>query len=466
MKKKTANKKAWSGRFSKGADKLAEEFNSSVGFDLRLFSHDIRGSVAHARVLKKAGVLTAKEAARIVKGLKSIEREFASGKLAIGADTEDVHMAVEARLMEKIGAVGGKLHTGRSRNDQVALDLRLYLKEELVLIAGLIKKLRATLVTLAKKNLGVVMPGYTHMQRAQPVLLAHHLLAYYEMFSRDGERLADTLKRVDTMPLGSGALAGSPFKLDRRYAAGLLGFSKVTQNSLDAVGDRDFIIEYLSFAAILMMHMSRLAEELVLWSSEEFGFVEIAEEFSTGSSIMPQKKNPDVAELVRGKTGRVYGGLFTLLTVMKALPLAYNKDMQEDKEPLFDAVDTVKACLGVMVPMLKTMKVNKARLAGAVTGGFGTATDAADYLVAKGMPFRRSHFVVGRVVRYCMEEGKGLGDLTLKQWKGFSKLFEKDIMRAVSIASSVEARGVEGGTSPRLVAKRLKQIERELKKSQ
>ncbi len=465
MADNTKNKKLWAGRFKTGADRLAEELNASIGFDKRLYPHDIRGSIAHAKVLKKAGVLTAQECAKITTGLQVVKKEIDAGKFEFTPDMEDIHMAVEARLSKKIGAaIGGKLHTGRSRNDQVALDVRLYLKEEIANILKLLKGLQKVLVGVAKKHTCTILPGYTHLQRAQPVLLAHHLLAYYEMFKRDAARLTDCLKRVDVMPLGSGALAGSPYDLDRHYAAKLLGFSSVTENSLDGVSDRDFSIEFLSVAAILMMHISRMSEELILWSSEEFGFVEMSDAFSTGSSIMPQKKNPDMAELGRGKTGRVYGNLMSLLTVMKALPLAYNKDMQEDKEPLFDTVDTLKSVLGVFAPMIKTMRVKKDRMFDATAGGFLTATDVADYLVKKGLPFRKAHHVVGSVVAYCVETGKELSDLNMKEWAKFSPLFKNDIVEAVSLANSVNARELIGGTAKNTVLKKLKKVEQELKK--
>ncbi|MBI5559828.1 MAG: argininosuccinate lyase, partial [Deltaproteobacteria bacterium] len=358
---------------------------------------------------------------------------------------------------------GGKLHTGRSRNDQVSLDARLYLKDEINGLLALVKAFQKSLLEVSKKNLRCVMPGYTHMQRAQPVLFSHHLLAYYQMLKRDGERLKGCRERADCMPLGSGALAGSPYNLDRRYAARILGFSRVTENSLDGVSDRDFICEFLSCAAILMMHLSRMAEELILWSTQEFGFVELSDAFSTGSSMMPQKKNPDIAELIRGKTGRVYGGLVGFLTVMKSLPLAYNKDMQEDKEPLFDAVDTLKAVLRVFPPMLRTMKVNKKRMREATARGFLTATDAADYLVKKGLPFRKAHEAVGKAVAYCIKKGQGLEELETEEWKRFSPLFEKDVRKRVSIENSINARRVYGGTALLSVKRQLKKAEEELK---
>jgi len=372
-------------------------------------------------------------------------------------------MAIEKRLIEKTGPVGGKLHTARSRNDQVALDVRLYLRDEVKETQGLIRGLQQSLVDVAKKNLGCIMPGYTHLQRAQPILFSHHLLAYYEMLKRDYERFEDCFKRVNVMPLGAGALAGSPYPLDRDFVAKELGFSKPTDNSLDSVSDRDFCIEFCGAASIIMMHLSRLSEELILWSSQEFGFVELSDAFSTGSSIMPQKKNPDVPELVRGKTGRVYGNLLSLLTTMKALPLAYNKDMQEDKEALFDTIDTVKDCLKVFPPMLQMMQINKQRMLDATKKGFLTATDVADYLVKKGVPFRESHHIVGRIVAYCIKNKKVLEDLPLREWKGFSKVFDDRIKKVISVESSVNSRKLKGGTALESVKKRLKEIEREIK---
>ncbi len=457
-------KKPWSGRFSKETDKHVEELNSSLGFDVRLYRHDIRGSIAHAAVLEKAGVLSKTECRKITAGLKAVEKEIAGGKLRFGAGTEDIHMAIEARLTKKLGPLGGKLHTGRSRNDQVATDVRLYLKDEIFIIAGFLHELKLALVEVAEENLECIMPGYTHLQRAQPVLFGHHMLAYYEMFKRDSARLFDCLERTDEMPLGSGALAGTPYRLDRTLAARLLGFSRVTENSLDGVGARDFIIEFLSVASIIMMHLSRLSEELVLWSSQEFGFIEFSDAFTTGSSIMPQKKNPDVAELVRGKTGRVYGDLVAMLTTMKALPLAYNKDMQEDKEPLFDSIDTLKGVLRVFAPMLKTMEVNEARMRAAVTQGFLNATDAADYLVKKGVPFREAHGIVGRVVAWCIKKSRTLDEMSPADWQRFSKKFGPGIKRAISIERSVNARKVRGSTALATVKARLKAVKAELRR--
>lgn len=455
--------KLWSGRFTEDTDRLVEEFNASISFDSRLFRHDIRGSIAHAATLEKAGILTRKELEKMTAGLKAVEREISEGRFAFTPDMEDIHMAVERRLTEKIGPLGGKLHTGRSRNDQVALDIRLYLKDEVFIIAELLHELKKAVVEVAEKNIDAVMPGYTHLQRAQPVLFGHYLLAYYEMFKRDTGRLLDCLERVDAMPLGAGALAGSPYELDRKFTARLLGFSGVTENSLDSVSDRDFAVEFLSAASILMMHISRLSEEIILWGTQEFGFIELSDAFSTGSSIMPQKKNPDVAELARGKTGRVYGDLMAAMTLMKGLPLAYNKDMQEDKEPLFDAVDAVKDTLRVYAPMLKTMRVNREAMKKAVQKGFLNATDAADYLTKKGLPFREAHRVVGEAVAYCIKKGATLEDISLAEWKKFSRLFEDDIRKAVSIKNSVNARTVYGGTALRTVKARLKAVKSEIK---
>jgi len=462
-KKPATSSKPWSGRFTQKTDKLVEEFNASISFDKRLYKHDIIGSIAHARMLAKVGIIKKREAERIISGLKAIEKEIEAGKFRFTSDMEDIHMAIEKRLIEKTGPVGGKLHTARSRNDQVALDIRLYLRDEIGEVKGLIRELQKTFVGIAKKNLDCIMPGYTHLQRAQPILFSHHLLAYYEMLKRDFERLDDCFKRINVMPLGSGALAGSPYPLNREFVAKELGFTGVTDNSLDAVSDRDFCIEFCSAAAILMMHLSRLSEEMILWSSSEFGFIELSDAFSTGSSLMPQKKNPDVPELMRGKTGRVYGNLVSLLTTMKALPLAYNKDMQEDKEALFDTIATIKECLKVFSPLLRTMKLNKKKMLDATKGGFLTATDAADYLVKKGVPFRESHHIAGRVVAYCIKTSQGLEDLSIDEWRGFSKAFGKDIKEVISIEASVKSRKAKGGTAPEAVKRRLKEIEREIK---
>lgn len=455
--------KPWSGRFTQETNKLAEEFNASISFDKRLYKHDIIGSIAHAKMLARVGIITNKEADDIISGLKAIDKEIEAGKFKFTADLEDIHMAIEKRLIEKIGNAGGKLHTARSRNDQVALDIRLYLRDEIKEVQNLIINLQKILANIAKNNIDCIMPGYTHLQRAQPILFSHHLLAYYEMLKRDYERFADCLKRVNVMPLGAGALAGSPYPLDRSFVAKELGFTKPTDNSLDAVSDRDFCIEFCSAASILMMHLSRFSEELILWSSSEFGFIELSDAFSTGSSIMPQKKNPDMPELIRGKTGRVYGNLMALLTIMKSLPLAYNKDMQEDKETLFDTIDTVNDCLRIFSPMLAATKINKKKMLDATNNGFLTATDAADYLVKKGIPFRESHHIVGKIIAHCIKSSQHLDDLSIDDWKGFSNAFDKDIRNIVSVEASVNSRKIKGGTALEAVKKRLKEIGRELK---
>lgn len=444
--------KMWSGRFTKKSDRLTEEFNASIGVDSRMYRQDIAGSIAHATMLAQQGIISPQEGEQIIKGLQEVLEDIEAGKLEFTIEAEDVHMNVETFLTRKIGDVGKKLHTARSRNDQVALDVRLYLRDEIGQIRQLLLEVVQVLTDLAAQHTDTIMPGYTHLQRAQPITLAHHLLAYVEMLRRDTERLDDCLKRVDVMPLGSGALAGTGFPLDRELVARQLGFSQITRNSLDGVSDRDYAIEFTSFASILMMHLSRLSEELILWSSSEFGFVELDDAFATGSSIMPQKKNPDLAELVRGKTGRVYGDLVTLLTIMKSLPLAYNKDMQEDKEPLFDAADTVKASLMVFAPMLKTARFNTQRMAQAAQGGFTNATDLADYLAAKGLPFRDAHEVVGKAVLYCLEKGISLQDVDLALYQTFSPLIEDDIYEFVDVTSCVARRRVPGGPAPEMVS--------------
>ena len=443
--------KLWGGRFSQPTDKFVEEFTASIQFDQRLYRYDIQGSVAHCRMLARQGIIDHDEADAIVAGLGEILAEIERGEFEFSIAREDIHMNIEARLIEKIGPVGGKLHTARSRNDQVALDVRLYLRDEADAIQAALAGLQLALLDQAEAHLDVIMPGYTHLQTAQPILFAHHLLAYVEMFSRDSGRLGDLRVRLNMLPLGAGALAGTTFPIDREWVAQQLGFSGVTRNSLDAVSDRDFAIEFCSFAAILMMHLSRLAEELVLWSSADFAFIELSDSFCTGSSIMPQKKNPDVPELVRGKTGRVYGNLVSLLTLMKSLPLAYNKDMQEDKEPLFDTIDTVRGSLKVFTEMIAQLSVNGARMREAAGRGFSTATDIADYLVRKGLPFRQAHEVVGKTVRYALENGKTIPDLTLEEFRQFSKKIEADIFAAVTLEASVNARQATGGTARRAV---------------
>ncbi|MDH4291243.1 MAG: argininosuccinate lyase [Dehalococcoidia bacterium] len=444
-------------------DKQARDYAASIPFDRRLYRQDIEGSIAHARMLAKQEIIAKSEAETIVKGLNSIRKEIERGKFQFKTELEDIHMSIEARLFEKIGEVAGKLHTARSRNDQMALDLRLFLKEEIGKTIDKIKALQTSLVELAEANKKVIMPGYTHLQQAQPILLAHHVLAYFEMFQRDRERFENCLGRTDVLPLGSGALAGVPYPIDREFVARQLDFSKVSSNSLDAVSDRDFIIEYEAAAAIAMMHLSRLAEELVLWSSSEFGFIEIGEAFTTGSSIMPQKKNPDVAELARGKTGRVYGHLMGILTTMKSLPLAYNRDMQEDKEGLFDAVDTLQASLEVFAGMVKTIKVKTERIAQAMKADYILATDLADYLVKKGMPFRKAHGVIAKLSEYAVSKGKNFRELGRKEYRNFSVLFGGDVY-SITAESSVAARNVVGGTSPQQVGKALRRARKLVKK--
>jgi argininosuccinate lyase len=446
----------------KDSDKSVQEFLASIPFDRRLYRQDIEGSIAHAGMLAKQGIIPESDAETIMDGLESIQKEIEQGEFQFKTELEDIHMNIEAALFEKIGDVAGKLHTARSRNDQIALDLRMFTKEE---IGRTIKKIRAmqtALVDLAEANKAVIMPGYTHLQQAQPVLLAHHLLAYIEMFQRDKDRFQNCLERTDVLPLGSGALAGVPYPVDREFLADELGFSKVSANSLDAVSDRDFIVEFEAAAAITMMHLSRLAEELILWSSSEFGFIEIGDDFTTGSSIMPQKKNPDVAELGRGKTGRVYGHLMAILTTMKSLPLAYNRDMQEDKEGLFDTGDTLRSSLEVFAGMVKTIEVNTARISQAMQTDYILATDLADYLVKKSMPFREAHGVVGRLGEYAMSKGKNFRELDLEEYSKFSPLFSDDVYK-ITVESSVKARNVTGGTSPQQVAKALARTRRLIK---
>ncbi len=453
---KSKSTKAWAGRFAAAADPRMEAFTSSLAFDRRLARYDIQGSVAHCRMLVKQKLLSRAEGAKILTGLKNIERELVQERFPFLPSDEDIHMAIERRLTEKIGAPGGKLHTARSRNDQVLLDVRLFVRDEIAVIHKLLSRLQKRLARVAKRHRTVVLPGYTHLQRAQPVLLAHHLLAYHEMFSRDAERLQQCSERVNVLPLGAGALAGTTLPIDRAYVARLLGFARVSENSLDTVADRDFVVEFLSGGAILGMHLSRLSEELVLWSSSEFGFIDLPDAFSTGSSMMPQKKNPDVPEIIRGKTGRLYGNLFALLTVLKGLPLAYNRDLQEDKEPLFDTVDTLKGILTVLEPMLGQLRFRTERLTEAALGGFMLATDVADYLVEKKLPFRQAHSVVGAVVQWCVAEEKELHQLTLQEWQQFSPLFEADLLPRLSLEAAVERRQSYGGTAQKNVERQLR----------
>lgn len=445
--------KLWGGRFEKATDTLVDDFNSSIRFDSRMYKQDIMGSIAHSTMLGQQGIISLEDSKLIKSTLLDILEDIENGKVSFEIDAEDIHMNIEKLLISRIGDVGKRLHTARSRNDQVALDIRMYLLEEIKEVTGMVKGLEETILTLASNNLDTIMPGYTHLQRAQPITFAHHLMAYFEMFKRDLGRLQDCYDRTNVMPLGSGALAGTTYPLDREMVAKELGFAAITQNSLDGVSDRDFCIELASALSIVMMHMSRFSEELILWSSAEFSFVEMDDAFSTGSSIMPQKKNPDVAELVRGKTGRVYGSLITLLTVMKSLPLAYNKDMQEDKEAIFNCLDTVKMCLPVFTKMLATIKVKKETMYKAAGGGFSNATDVADYLVKKGLPFRSAHEVVGKMVLYCINQNKAIDELSLSELKEFSDIIEDDIYKEISLETCVGMRNIPGGPAKSQVTK-------------
>jgi argininosuccinate lyase len=455
------SKKPWAGRFTQPTDAFVEAFTASIDFDQRLYRYDIQGSMAHARMLARQDIIAADEAAAIVDGLEGILADIEQGRFEFSVALEDIHMNIEARLIERIGPVGGKLHTARSRNDQVALDVRLYLRDEVRTVADYLSDVQQALLDQAEANLGVIMPGYTHLQTAQPILFAHHMMAYYEMLQRDAGRLRDLAERLNIMPLGAGALAGTTFPIDREYVAEQLGFAGVTRNSLDSVSDRDFALEFCSAGAIIMMHLSRLAEELILWSSADFAFIELSDGFCTGSSIMPQKKNPDVPELVRGKTGRVYGNLMSLLTVMKALPLAYNKDMQEDKEPLFDTIDTVKGSLKIFAAMIAEMKVRAEAMRRAAAKGFSTATDVADYVVRKGIPFRDAHEIVGKTVRYCLERNKLIEELTLDEFRSFSPAIEEDIFAHITLEASVDARRATGGTAREAVAREIARARQE-----
>ncbi len=437
-------------RFNKQVAKEAQEYVASLGFDRRLYRHDIDGSIAHAKMLAKQGLISDDEADLIVSGLEGIRKEIERGEFHFKTECEDIHMSIEERLFEKIGEVAGKLHTARSRNDQIAVDMRLFLKEAISDTIYRVRKLQRAVVQLAESNKAAIMPGYTHMQQAQPVLFAHHLLAYFEMLERDIARFSDCLKRTDVLPLGSGALAGVTYPVDREFLARELGFGEISHNSVDAVSDRDFVIEYEAAAAITMMHLSRLAEEIVLWSSQEFGFVEIDEAYATGSSIMPQKKNPDVAELARGKTGRVYGNLVAALTVMKALPLAYNRDMQEDKEGLFDTVDTLLSTLEVLCGLISTLKINEERMREAMSG-YILATDLADYLTKKGLPFREAYNIVAELTKYAADRGKDFQELSLAEYQRFSRLFD-DSVYTITLEASVNARNVVGGTALKQVS--------------
>lgn len=451
-------RKLWGGRFGAGTADSVEAFTASIDVDSRLYRHDIDGSIAHARMLARRRIISAREARRIVRALEAIRKEIERGGFPFSSKDEDIHMNIERRLIQKLGAVGEKLHTARSRNDQVALDMRLYLREEINSIISAAEGLKRELARTAKRYLAVIMPGYTHLQRAQPVLLSHHLLAYVEMFERDQERLEGCLGRVNVLPLGSGALAGTTFPIDRAYVARLLDFPRLSKNSIDAVSDRDFVLEFLAVSAILFVHLSRLAEEMILWSSEEFGFIELPDRYCTGSSMMPQKKNPDVLELVRAKTGRVFGHLQALLTVMKGLPLAYNRDLQEDKIPLFDTVDTVKVSLAMMQELVQGIKVKEEKMLAAAQDGFMNATDLADYLVRRGVSFRSAHALVGKMVRFCIKKGCRLEELPLSELQRFSPKIEKDVYAYLTLDAAIQRRRALGGTALANVRRRLKEI--------
>ena len=453
----------WEGRFSKKLDERTNDFNSSIKFDHRMYKQDIKGSIAHSKMLSKQGIIKEEEEAKsIIEGLNKILEDLENGKLEFDPNSEDIHMFIEEELTKRIGDNGKKLHTARSRNDQVVLDIRMYLKEEVEELKEKLKELIHTFIKKAEENMNTIMPGYTHMQRAQPVTFAHHLIAYVQMFLRDLERLNETYKRIDVCPIGSCALAGTTYPLDREFEAKELGFSKITENSLDGVSDRDFVIELLSDISIIMMHLSRISEEIILWCSWEFKFIELDDSFSTGSSIMPQKKNPDITELIRGKTGRVYGDLFTILTVMKGTPLAYNKDMQEDKEAIFDALDTVNLCITTLDPLVETIKVKKENLKKAAAEGFINATDCADYLTVKGVPFRDAYKIVGNLVKYCIDNNTILEKLDISIYKSFSEVFDEDIYDVIDLINCVNKRNVPGGPASDQVKRQIDQAKKNL----
>jgi len=456
-------KKVWGGRFKESTDELMESFSASISFDKRLYVCDIEGSIAHCKMLARSKIISPKESQKIQKGLRRILKECEEGQFEFSEKLEDIHMNIESRLRKIIGSTAGKLHTARSRNDQVCLDIRLYLRNEVDAIIEGIDHLSKTLVNIAKKNIDRMIPGYTHLQRAQPVLLSHYLLAYVEMLLRDKDRFLDARKRINIMPLGSAALAGTNFAIDRRYTAKLLNFPEISHNSMDAVADRDFAAEFCSASALLMMHLSRFCEEIIIWNSSEFGFIELSDAFTTGSSIMPQKKNPDAAELIRGKSGRVFGNLVSLLTLMKGLPLTYNKDMQEDKEPLFDSADTTKACLKIFTAMIKSSKFKTLSHKELEACGFLTATDMADYLVLKGVPFREAHEITGKTVAYCLDEKKTLGNLSLVELRKISKRFEKDVSEHIALKNSVDRKNIYGGTAKKQVKAQIVRLMKKLK---
>lgn len=453
-------KKPWGGRFQKPTAKNVEKFTSSIHYDQRLYRYDIEGSIAHATMLAGQGIIGRDEAKKIVSSLRNILTDIEKGKIKFNPSDEDIHMAIEKELTRRIGETGGKLHTARSRNDQVVLDVRLFLRTEVELILVELVQLQNRLVKLAKNEIKAIMPGYTHMQKAQPVLLSHYLLAFVEMFARDGQRLRDCKTRLNVLPLGAAALAGTSLPIDRQQTAKILHFPEISKNSMDTVADRDFIAEFIFSSALIMMHLSRFCEDLILWSSDEFGFIEISDAYTTGSSIMPQKKNPDVAELIRGKTARVYGDLFAIMTLLKGLPMTYNRDLQEDKEPLFDAVDTVKDCLVIFKEMISHTKFNVAKMYLAAQGGFSTATEVAEYLVKKGMPFRQAHEIVGKIVAYCLKNKKGLEDLNLKEYQKFYAGFTEEIKEKIKLEKAINSRNHKGGTATTAVLERIREFEK------
>lgn len=449
-------KKMWEGRFHKETNKLLEKFNASITFDKRMYEEDIKGSIAHSRMLSKQGIISSEEQKEIENGLLLIKNEIENGTFEFKIEDEDIHMSIEKRLTEIIGAVAGKLHTARSRNDQVALDVRMYVRKEAKKIKELLINFENVILNLSEKYEDIIIPGYTHLQRAQPILFSHHLMAYFQMFKRDITRIDDFLERSDEMPLGAGALAGTTFNLDRHFVAKELGFSKPTENSLDSVSDRDFIIELGMIISVISMHLSRFSEEIIIWCTSEFSFVNLDDAFATGSSIMPQKKNPDIAELVRGKTGRIYGNLMAILTTMKALPLAYNKDMQEDKEGIFDSIDNIKLCIEIFYSMLNTVTVNKEKIFDSMKYGFLNATDVADYLAKHGVPFRQAHKIVGEIVSYCENKKIAIEDMTLSEFQNFSEIFKDDIQNEITIENCVNKRNSFGGTSIQNVKMQIK----------
>ena len=453
-------KKLWEGRFTKNTNALLEKFNASITFDKRMYAEDIKGSIAHSKMLSKQEIISQDDQTKIEKGLNQIKLEIENGAFIFKIEDEDIHMSIEKRLTEIIGSTAGKLHTARSRNDQVALDVRMYVRHQSLEIKELLINMESVLYTLSKKYKNTIIPGYTHLQRAQPILLAHHLLAYFQMFKRDISRIDDFLERSDEMPLGAGALAGTTFDLDRHYVAGQLGFSAPTVNSLDSVSDRDFIIELASIISIISMHLSRFSEEIIIWCTSEFSFIKLDDAFATGSSIMPQKKNPDIAELVRGKSGRIYGNLIAILTTMKALPLAYNKDMQEDKEGIFDSIDNIKICIEIFYEMLSTMDVNEKEILESMKKGFLNATDVADYLAKNGMPFREAHKVVGQIVSYCEQKNIAIDDMKFEEYLEFSNIFKEDVLEAITIENCVNNRNSYGGTSIKNVLMQLELAEK------